>query len=46
MSGKRYTDQFTIDAVKQVTGRGRSVIEVAERLGVTSHSLKFSAATR
>jgi len=39
MSGKRYTEQFKIEAVKQVTDRNRPVTEVAERLGVTSHSL-------
>jgi len=39
MSGKRHTEQFKVEAVKQVTDRGRSVTEVAERLGVTSHSL-------
>jgi len=39
MSGKRYTEQFKIEAVKQVTDRGRPVTEVSERLGVTSHSL-------
>ena len=39
MSGKRYTDEFKIEAVKQVTERGHSVKEVAERLGVTPHSL-------
>ena len=37
--GKRYTEQFKIEAVKQVTDRGRPVSEVADRLGVTSHSL-------
>lgn len=39
MSGKRYTDEFKKEAVKQVTERGYSVTEVAERLGVTSNSL-------
>ena len=39
MSGKRYTDEFKIEAVRQVTDRGYSVSEVAERLGVTAHSL-------
>jgi transposase len=39
MSGKRYTDEFKIEAVKQVTERGYSVAEVAERLGTTVHSL-------
>jgi len=39
MSGKRYTEEFKIEAVKQVTDRGYSVTEVADRLGVTSKSL-------
>jgi len=39
MSGKRYTEEFRIEAVKQVTDRGHPVAEVASRLGVTSHSL-------
>jgi len=39
MSGKRYTDEYKIDAVKQVTERGHSVAEVAQRLGITTHSL-------
>ena len=39
MSGKRFTDEFRIEAVKQVTERGYSVAEVAERLGTTTHSI-------
>lgn len=39
MSSKRYTDEFKVEAVRQVTGRGFKVAEVAERLGVTPHSL-------
>jgi len=39
MSGKRYTDEFKIEAVRQVTERGFKVAEVAERLGITTHSL-------
>ncbi|KOB49828.1 transposase, partial [Xanthomonas arboricola] len=39
MSSKRYTDEFKIEAVRQVTDRGFKVAEVAERLGVTTHSL-------
>jgi len=39
MTGKRYTEEFKIEAVKQVTERGYSVAEVAERLGVTTNSL-------
>jgi len=39
MSGKRCTEEFKIEAVKQVTDRGYKIVEVAERLGVTSKSL-------
>ena len=38
-SGKRYSEEFKIEAVKQVTERGYSVTEVAGRLGTTTHSL-------
>ena len=37
--GKRYTDEFKIEAVKQITERGYSVQEVAERLGISTKSL-------
>jgi len=39
MSGKRYTDEFKAEAIKQVIERGYTVKEVAEHLGVSSHSL-------
>ena len=39
MSAKRYTDEFKIEAVRQVTERGFPVSEVAKRLGVTPYSL-------
>jgi len=39
MSRDRYTEKFKIEAVKQVTGWGYSVGEVADRLGVTTKSL-------
>ena len=39
MSGNRYTEEFKIAAVKQVAQRGHPVSEVAERLGVSIHSL-------
>lgn len=39
MSGNRYTDEFKIAAVKQVTERGNSAADVAERLGVSTHSV-------
>ncbi len=39
MSGNRYTEEFKIAAVKQVTERGNPAAEVAERLGVSTHSI-------
>lgn len=39
MSGKRFTEEFKKEAVKQVTERGYSVSDVAKRLGTTTHSL-------
>ncbi|MFC3052823.1 transposase [Kordiimonas pumila] len=37
--GVRYTEEFKRDAVAQITDRGYSVKEVAERLGVCTKSL-------
>lgn len=37
--GKRYTEEFKIEAVKQITDRGYPVQEVAERLGISTKSL-------
>ena len=42
MSSKRYTDEFKFEAVRQVTKRGFKVAEVAEQLGITTHSLYAS----
>ena len=39
MSDKRYTEEFKIEAVKQITERGHSVYDVSQRLGVSTHSL-------
>ncbi len=39
MSGKRYTEEFKIEAVNQVTERGYKIGDVANRLGVTTKSL-------
>ena len=39
MSSKRYPEEFKIEAVRQVSDRGHSVAQVADRLGVTTHSL-------
>jgi transposase len=39
MRGKRYPEEFKIEAVKQVTEHGYSVASVADRLGVSSKTL-------
>jgi len=39
MSAKRYPEEFRIEAVKQITDNGYPVAEVANRLGVSQHSL-------
>jgi transposase len=37
--GKRYTQEFKMEAVKQITERGYSVGEVSERLGICTKTL-------
>lgn len=39
MSSKRYTEEFKIEAVKQIKERGYSVQEVANHFRTTTHSL-------
>lgn len=39
MSSKRYTEEFKIEAVKQVSDRGYSAPDVAKRLGVSQPTL-------
>lgn len=39
VSGKRYTDEFKIEAVRQVTEWGHQVAELASRLGIATYSL-------
>ncbi len=39
MSSVRYSPEFREEAVRQITQRGYSVREVADRLGVSTHSL-------
>ena len=39
MSRKRFTEEFKIEAVRQITERGFAVRDVGERLGVSPHSL-------
>ncbi len=34
MSSKRYPEEFKIEAVKQVTERGHSALDVVKRLGI------------
>jgi transposase len=39
MSNQRFTPEFKDEAVRQVVERGSSVKDVAERVGVSAHSL-------
>lgn len=39
MTRPHFTEDFKIDAVKQITERGYSVADVSKRLGVSTHSL-------
>ena len=39
MTRPHFTDDFKIDAIKQITARGYSVADVSKRLGVSTHSL-------
>lgn len=36
--GERYTKEFKISAVKQITQEGKKLAEVAQRLGITTKS--------
>ena|SRR5690554_3123581 len=37
--GKRYPEEFKVEAVKQVTERGYSVMEVSQRLDISTKTL-------
>jgi len=39
MSGKRYSEEFKIEAVKKITERNHPIGQVSIRLGVTTKSL-------
>lgn len=39
MSKQRYSEEFKIEAVKQITERGHKVADASARLGVSQHSL-------
>ena len=39
MGTPRYTEEFKVEAVRQVLDRGHRVSEVAQRLGVSPYSL-------
>ena len=41
MKGKRYSEEFKAEAVRQVTERGYSVADVARLLGVTEGALRY-----
>lgn len=38
-SSPRYTEEFKLEAIKQITERHHSVADVAGRLGISTHSL-------
>jgi transposase-like protein len=46
MSTPRFTPEFKEEAVRQVVDRGYPASEVAERLGVSAHSLYKSNRSR
>lgn len=39
MVSKRFTEEFKLEAIKQITERHFPVAEVSARLGVSTHSL-------
>ena len=39
MGKANFSDEFKLDAVRQITDRGYPVSEVSQRLGVSAHSL-------
>ncbi len=39
MSRKRFTEEFKIEALRQITEHGFAVRDVEDRLGVSPHSL-------
>ena len=39
MGKGNFTEDFKLDAIKQITERGYSVADVSQRLGVSTHSL-------
>lgn len=39
MGKSNFTEEFKLDAIKQVTERGYAVADVSKRLGVSTHSL-------
>jgi len=47
MGRRKYSEEFKAEAVRQVVERGYSVADVAERVGVSAHSLyKWARAAR
>jgi transposase len=46
MSGKPYSEEFKIEAVKQITDRGYKIDEVPKRLGVTANRAMKSTGSK
>jgi len=47
MRSKRYSEEFETEAIRQVTERGYSVVDVAGRIGVSTNTLyKWVKASR
>jgi transposase len=38
MGQSNFTEDFKLDAIKQITARGHSVADVSKRLGLSTHS--------
>lgn len=39
MGKTNFTEEFKLDAIRQITERGHSAADVSQRLGVSTHSL-------
>ena len=46
MGKGNFTEDFTLDAIKQITERGHSVADVSQQLGLSTHSLRLHKAAR
>ena len=46
MGKGNFTEDYRLDAIKQITERGHSVADVSQRLGLSTHSLHLHKAAR